>query len=128
MSAPRDNVSFDSEMEYFWQRFEQIHHHRQEVATLVEKKDQDENETEEHKHESEELERVLDKMHASEEENRRLRREVDELSFKLQRRRKVKKRKETSTQHKKEDEEEDYNCDSLPLYSEYVRQRQLGIE
>ena len=128
MSAPRDNVSFDSEMEYFWQRFEQIHHHRQEVATFAGKKDQDENETDEHKHESEELERVLDKMqYASEEENRRLRREVDELSFKLQRRRKVKKRKKH--QHNtKEDEEEDYNCDSLPLYSEYVRQRQLGIE
>ena len=116
-------------MEYFWQRFEQIHHHRQEVATLVEKRTKDENETDEHKHESEELERVLDKMHASEEENRRLRREVDELSFKLQRRRKVKKRKETSTfQHKKKTRKKIANCEFPSVYSEYVRQRQLGIE
>ena len=126
-SHPRhDEISFDSEMQSFWHRFEQIHQHqRREGTKLKLQKSDDENAR---AHGSEELERVLDKVHASEEENRRLRREVDELSIKLQRR-KVNKRLSSiknQKQHEKgeEDEEDFFNYDSLPLYSEYVKKRQ----
>ena len=81
-SHPRhDEISFDSEMQTFWHRFEQIHHHQRRAGKKLNlQKSDDENAR---AHGSEELERVLDKVHASEEENRRLRREVDELSIKL---------------------------------------------
>ena len=109
-SHPRhDEISFDSEMQSFWHRFEQIHHQRREGTKLNLQKSDDENAR---AHGSEELERVLDKVHASEEENRRLRREVDELSIKLQRR-KVNKRLSSiknQKQHEKgEEDEEDFS-------------------
>jgi spore cortex formation protein SpoVR/YcgB (stage V sporulation) len=113
-------------MQTFWHRFEQIHHHQRRAGKKLNlQKSDDENAR---AHGSEELERVLDKVHASEEENRRLRREVDELSIKLQRR-KVNKRLSSiknQKQHEKgeEDEEDFFNYDSLPLYSEYVKKRQ----
>ena len=120
-----DEISFDSEMHSFWQRFEQIHQHRREGTKLMLQKSDVVNAR---AHGSEELEIVLDKVHASEEENRRLRREVDELSIKLQRR-KVNKRlssiKNQKQNEKGEEEEEDFfNYDSLPLYYEYVKKRQ----
>ena len=120
-----DEISFDSEMQSFWHRFEQIHQHRREGTKLML---QNSDVVNARAHGSEELEIVLDKVHASEEENRRLRREVDELSIKLQRR-KVNKRLSSiknQKQHEKgeEDEEDFFNYDSLPLYSEYVKKRQ----
>ena len=126
-SHPRhDEISFDSEMQSFWHRFEQIHHHQRREGTKLNLQKSDV--VNARAHGSEELERVLDKVHASEEENRRLRREVDELSIKLQRR-KVNKRLSSiknQKQHEKgeEDEEDFFNYDSLPLYSEYVKKRQ----
>ena len=60
---------------------EQIHHHQRREGTKLNLQKSDV--VNARAHGSEELERVLDKVHASEEENRRLRREVDELSIKF---------------------------------------------
>lgn len=131
-------VSFDSEMQSFWHRYAEICTTRKNVHDV---RKQDEEVA--CARGSKELEHALDKAHATEEENRRLRREVEELSFQLQRR-KVNKRlssraapapaqpkKQNQQRREKEEEEEDFfNYDSLPLYSDYVvrRHRQEGLE
>ena len=134
-------VSFDSEMQSFWRRYAEICHAKREETTgknVHDVRKQDEEVV--CARGSKELEHALDKAHATEEENRRLRREVEELSFQLQRR-KVNKRlssraaaqpkKQNQQRREKEEEEEDFfNYDSLPLYSDYVvwRHRQGGLE
>ena len=134
-------VSFDSEMQSFWRRYAEICHAKREETTgknVHDVRKQDEEDA--CARGSKELEHALDKAHATEEENRRLRREVEELSFQLQRR-KVNKRlssraaaqpkKQNQQRREKEEEEEDFfNYDSLPLYSDYVvwRHRQGGLE
>ena len=124
-------VSFDSEMQSFWHRYAEICHAKREETTgknVHDVRKQDEEGA--CARGSKELEHALDKAHATEEENRRLRREVEELSFQLQRR-KVNKRlssraaaqpkKQNQQRREKEEEEEDFfNYDSLPLYSDYV--------
>ena len=132
-------VSFDSEMQSFWHRYAEICQREETTGKNVhDVRKQDEEGT--CARGSKELEHALDKAHATEEENRRLRREVEELSFQLQRR-KVNKRlssraaaqpkKQNQQRREKEKEEEDFfNYDSLPLYSDYVvrRHRQGGLE
>lgn len=141
-------VSFDSEMQSFWHRYAEICHAKREETTgknVHDVRKQDEEGT--CARGSKELEHALDKAHATEEENRRLRREVEELSFQLQRRKVNKKlssraaaaavaaaaqpKKQNQQWREKEEEEEDFfNYDSLPLYSDYVvrRHRQGGLE
>ena len=132
-------VSFDSEMQSFWHRYAEIRQREETTGKNVhDVRKQDEEVA--CARGSKELEHALDKAHATEEENRRLRREVEELSFQLQRR-KVNKRlssraaaqpkKQNQQRREKEEEEEDFfNYDSLPLYSDYVvwRHRQGGLE
>jgi hypothetical protein len=132
-------VSFDSEMQSFWHRYAEIRQREETTGKNVhDVRKQDEEDA--CARGSKELEHALDKAHATEEENRRLRREVEELSFQLQRR-KVNKRlssraaaqpkKQNQQRREKEKEEEDFfNYDSLPLYSDYVvwRHRQGGLE
>jgi len=132
-------VSFDSEMQSFWHRYAEICQREETTGKNVhDVRKQDEEDA--CARGSKELEHALDKAHATEEENRRLRREVEELSFQLQRR-KVNKRlssraaaqpkKQNQQRREKEKEEEDFfNYDSLPLYSDYVvwRHRQGGLE
>ena len=132
-------VSFDSEMQSFWHRYAEIRQREETTGKNVhDVRKQDEEDA--CARGSKELEHALDKAHATEEENRRLRREVEELSFQLQRR-KVNKRlssraaaqpkKQNQQRREKEEEEEDFfNYDSLPLYSDYVvrRHRQEGLE
>lgn len=133
-------VSFDSEMQSFWHRYAEICHAKREETTgknVHDVRKQDEEGA--CARGSKELEHALDKAHATEEENRRLRREVEELSFQLQRR-KVNKRlssraaaqpkKQNQQRREKEEEEDFFNYDSLPLYSDYVvrRHRQGGLE
>jgi len=132
-------VSFDSEMQSFWHRYAEICQREETTGKNVhDVRKQDEEDA--CARGSKELEHALDKAHATEEENRRLRREVEELSFQLQRR-KVNKRlssraaaqpkKQNQQRREKEEEEEDFfNYDSLPLYSDYVvwRHRQGGLE
>jgi len=122
-------VSFDSEMQSFWHRYAEIRQREETTGKNVhDVRKQDEEVA--CARGSKELEHALDKAHATEEENRRLRREVEELSFQLQRR-KVNKRlssraaaqpkKQNQQRREKEEEEEDvFNYDSLPLYSDYV--------
>ena len=74
-------VSFDSEMQSFWHRYAEICTTRKNVHDV---RKQDEEVA--CARGSKELEHAMDKAHATEEENRRLRREVEELSFQLQRR------------------------------------------
>lgn len=132
-------VSFDSEMQSFWHRYAEICQREETTGKNVhDVRKQDEEDA--CARGSKELEHALDKAHATEEENRRLRREVEELSFQLQRR-KVNKRlssraaaqpkKQNQQRREKEEEEEDFfDYDSLPLYSDYVvwRHRQGGLE
>ena len=132
-------VSFDSEMQSFWHRYAEICQREETTGKNVhDVRKQDEEDA--CARGSKELEHALDKAHATEEENRRLRREVEELSFQLKRR-KVNKRlssraaaqpkKQNQQRREKEEEEEDFfNYDSLPLYSDYVvwRHRQGGLE
>ena len=132
-------VSFDSEMQSFWHRYAEICQREETTGKNVhDVRKQDEEDA--CARGTKELEHALDKAHATEEENRRLRREVEELSFQLQRR-KVNKRlssraaaqpkKQNQQRREKEEEEEDFfNYDSLPLYSDYVvwRHRQGGLE
>lgn len=133
-------VSFDSEMQSFWHRYAEICHAKREETTgknVHDVRKQDEEGA--CARGSKELEHALDKAHATEEENRRLRRAVEELSFQLQRR-KVNKRlssraaaqpkKQNQQRREKEEEEDFFNYDSLPLYSDYVvrRHRQGGLE
>ena len=132
-------VSFDSEMQSFWHRYAEICQREETTGKNVhDVRKQDEEDA--CARGSKELEHALDKAHATEEENRRLRREVEELSFQLQRR-KVNKRlssraaaqpkKQNQQPREKEEEEEDFfDYDSLPLYSDYVvwRHRQGGLE
>jgi len=127
-------VSFDSEMQSFWHRYAEICHAKREETTgknVHDVRKQDEEGA--CARGSKELEHALDKAHATEEENRRLRRAVEELSFQLQRRKvnKAQPKKQNQQRHEKEEEEEDFfNYDSLPLYSDYVvrRHRQGGLE
>lgn len=132
-------VSFDSEMQSFWHRYAEICQREETTGKNVhDVRKQDEEDA--CARGTKELEHALDKAHATEEENRRLRREVEELSFQLQRR-KVNKRlssraaaqpkKQNQQRREKEEEEEDFfDYDSLPLYSDYVvwRHRQGGLE